>query len=192
VRVHPTVRTPRQVRAALAGGDFFVEDAVRQGVTLFGEEEDEPAADAGDAADATNREPSWEAWVAKADEDCRAARYLVSAPDPFLDLACFNAQQCVEKYLKALLERRGVRFGRTHDLSELADAATSDVPELAALKAELEWLTNYAVVVRYPGLSAGTEDAERALAIAGEVRRMVGEALGLGDDRPATEDAAAR
>lgn len=178
VRLHPTVRTPRQVRAALAGGDFFVEDAVRQGVTLFGDDEDEAAEEAGDAAATARKEPSWEEWVVKAEGDDRAAARM-AAPPAEPDLVCFLSQQGAEKWLKALLQQHGIRFGRTHDLAELADAATSILPGLAAREDDLKWLTDYAVGVRYPGLTAGTEDAERALAIAGEVRRLAREALGL-------------
>ena len=60
-------------------------------------------------------------WVSKAEGDfatvereCRARR------NPNYDGACFHAQQCAEKYLKALLTYHAIDFPRTHDLTELA------------------------------------------------------------------------
>jgi HEPN domain-containing protein len=43
------------------------------------------------------------------------------APDPVWDGICFHAQQCAEKYLKALLEGQIIVFRKTHDLVELLD-----------------------------------------------------------------------
>ena len=36
-------------------------------------------------------------------------------------VACFHAQQCAEKYLKAILISRQVAFSKTHDLLLLND-----------------------------------------------------------------------
>ena len=43
------------------------------------------------------------AWTAKADEDQRAARHLLTVSPPLLDVVGFHVQQAVEKRLKALL-----------------------------------------------------------------------------------------
>lgn len=48
-------------------------------------------------------------WVKKAEVDFRAANKLLEDPDS-AEAVCFHAQQCAEKYLKALLEVRGVPF----------------------------------------------------------------------------------
>lgn len=43
-------------------------------------------------------------WLAKADNDLKAAAYtLTLGKDCPTDTVCFHAQQCVEKYIKALL-----------------------------------------------------------------------------------------
>ena len=42
-------------------------------------------------------------WVAKAENDLKSAVYLLKMKDCPVENVCFNAQQCVEKYLKALL-----------------------------------------------------------------------------------------
>lgn len=59
-------------------------------------------------------------WIRRAENDLRNAEHtLTLVHDCPFDTVCFHAQQCAEKYLKALLLARGVRFPRTHDLLEL-------------------------------------------------------------------------
>lgn len=61
-------------------------------------------------------------WVPKAEGDfailereCRARK------NPSYDGACFHAQQCAEKYLKARLCEADISFGKTHDLAAVLD-----------------------------------------------------------------------
>lgn len=35
------------------------------------------------------------------------------------DVVCFHAEQCVEKYLKALLTLKAIDFPKTHNIAEL-------------------------------------------------------------------------
>lgn len=66
------------------------------------------------------------------------------------DTVCFHAQQCVEKYLKALLVLHQIEFPRTHHISTLLNLLPAHVrPSLTA--DEQERLTDYAVSTRYPG-----------------------------------------
>lgn len=59
-------------------------------------------------------------WVQKAEGDYVAAwREYRARKAPNYDAACFHAQQCVEKYLKAVLQEAGVYFTKTHDLEAL-------------------------------------------------------------------------
>jgi HEPN domain-containing protein len=115
------------------------------------------------------------AWILKAEHDLRTAeRTFTPEGDCPFDMVCFHAQQCAEKYLKALLVFHGLEVPRTHDLTEILPllsagvAATLDVDELAELNP-------YAVGVRYPGLGPepGREEAKRALEIARRVRAEV-------------------
>lgn len=54
-------------------------------------------------------------WVDKAEGDATVAERELAAPNPVSDAVCFHAQQCVEKYLKGVLEERGSpRRGRTN------------------------------------------------------------------------------
>ena len=111
-------------------------------------------------------------WAEKAEHDLRNAEHTLALEEdcPF-DTICFHAQQCVEKYLKALLTRREIEFARTHDLTELfallPEDARSAIPPTG-----LAELNPYAVETRYPGdwEPVTREDAVRAVAIAREVR----------------------
>ena len=59
-------------------------------------------------------------WIAKAEGDWNSAQREYRARQrPNYDAACFHAQQCAEKYLKARLEEAVIAFGRTHDLISL-------------------------------------------------------------------------
>ena len=64
-------------------------------------------------------------WVEKAEHDLRNAEYVLGlAEDCPTDTVCFHCQQCVEKYLKALLIHHGIDFPRTHDLVVLLNLAS--------------------------------------------------------------------
>lgn len=59
-------------------------------------------------------------WVAKAENDLKNAAYTLGmGEDCPTDTICFHAQQCIEKYIKALLVLRGIDFPKTHDLREI-------------------------------------------------------------------------
>jgi len=61
-------------------------------------------------------------WVAKADGDyCTARREAAASPEPNFDAACFHAQQCAEKFVKARLVEADAAFPKIHDLSVLLD-----------------------------------------------------------------------
>ncbi|MEK7711382.1 MAG: HEPN domain-containing protein [Planctomycetota bacterium] len=99
--------------------------------------------------------PTTSEWVEKAEGDFRsAAREMRARKAPNYDLACFCAEQCAEKYLKALLHERGRRAPRTHDLTRLLEFLVADISELELIRPMLEALTAFAVEFRYPGASA--------------------------------------
>jgi len=60
-------------------------------------------------------------WVVKAEHDLATAQeaFRIEEDRPY-DTIAYLAQQCAEKYLKALLVSRGIDFPRTHDLTVLA------------------------------------------------------------------------
>jgi HEPN domain-containing protein len=57
-------------------------------------------------------------WIDKAEADfISAGREYRARKQPNFDAACFFAQQCIEKYVKARLVQADRDFPRTHDLS---------------------------------------------------------------------------
>jgi len=114
-------------------------------------------------------------WVEKAENDLFAAAGLLKLGQKrSLDVACFHAQQCVEKYLKGLLVWRGKPFPRTHDLTALVELLPpADRPDLSA--DEQDRLTRYATITRYPGDydPLRLSEARNALKIARRIRRQV-------------------
>ena len=117
-------------------------------------------------------------WAAKAENDLRAAIYLLEPrPAQPTDAVCFHAQQCAEKYLKALLVLRGIDFPKTHDLEKLCALLPAALrPHLTA--EEQRRLTGYAIAARYPGSGEiPFIEAKRSVAIARRVRREIRRAL---------------
>jgi HEPN domain-containing protein len=124
------------------------------------------------------------AWVEKAEGDLLIARQSLAAAEPVFDGICFHAQQCVEKYLKAALQEYGIRSAATHDLSLLQALVDTHAPGLDEFTADLQWLTTYAMEIRYPGVSANAGEADRALRIAIAAREVLRGALGIPDEEP--------
>jgi HEPN domain-containing protein len=102
-------------------------------------------------------------WVKKAEAGARTAEREAQATDgPNWDAVCFHAQQAVEKYLKAILQQRGISFPRTHDLVILLQLLEGRQRE-SPFRDDAELLTTYAVEFRYPGESASADAANRAI-----------------------------
>ncbi len=59
-------------------------------------------------------------WVLKAEGDYLSAlREYRARKNPNYDAAGFHAQQAIEKYLKAMLQLKNIRFDKIHDLLAL-------------------------------------------------------------------------
>ncbi len=118
-------------------------------------------------------------WIDKAESDFVAISRLKEKPEGIYDIICFHAQQCVEKYLKAILQENGVVFEKTHDLWHLAKKCISFLPEINDFKSGLIKLTEYAVETRYPGVEATKDESEEAYAVCKQVRRIIRKYFGL-------------
>jgi len=113
--------------------------------------------------------------VQKAEEDLVLAEHGLALREncPY-DLICYHAQQCAEKYLKALLAWQALRVPRTHDLRFLVRQMPADLK----LDIELDHvitLNRYSIETRYPESWDDIErpEAERAIALARTVRDAV-------------------
>ena len=119
-------------------------------------------------------------WIEKAEGDWTSAQREYRARQrPNYDAACFHAQQCAEKYLKARLEEAGIAFSRTHNLTSLLTLALAVEPTWTVLQPYLTALNIYAVAFRYPGSSATKGNAANALKAGRYVRRMVRQSFDL-------------
>jgi len=68
-------------------------------------------------------------WVEKAEGDLHVAgRELRTRKMPNYDAVCFHAQQCAEKYLKAILQEYDQRIPKIHHLAELLTLVTKVDP----------------------------------------------------------------
>lgn len=120
------------------------------------------------------------AWVAKAEEDWRLARASIRLFRKISAYgACFHAQQCAEKYLKALLVAQGARFSKVHDLRRLQEECEAAGVIVAVNVNQLDLLTHYAVQVRYPGDDPSANEAREAVKIARAVRKFSRKYLGV-------------
>jgi len=119
-------------------------------------------------------------WVAKAEGDWDSAQREYRARHrPNYDAACFHAQQCAEKYLKARLEEAAIAFGRTHSLISLLILVLPVEPTWTVLQPHLTALNIYAAAFRYPGSSATRSNAANALKDGRAVRCIVRQSFGL-------------
>jgi len=126
-------------------------------------------------------------WIDKAEGDYHAAGLLLRArKHPNYDASCFHAQQCAEKYMKAVLCEAGKRVDRTHKLDELLDQLILVHPIWDALRESATRLTVYAVHFRYPHSSADKVMAKEALRACEFIRLPLREHLGL-TSQPRTE-----
>lgn len=112
-------------------------------------------------------------WVAKAENDLKAADLILSGPGCPTDAVCFHAQQAVEKYLKALLVMRGIPFPKTHHIRTLVKLLPPDV-KVELSDDEQDQLTEFATGARYPGWGEiSLADSRWAIAVARRLRRDV-------------------
>lgn len=119
-------------------------------------------------------------WVDKAETDFAVMeREARVRKNPAPDVVCFHAQQCVEKYLKARLCHAGEEAGRLHDLVALLERVLELEPLWEAFRADLAYLSDFAVAYRYPGESSTREQARDAVKRCRRFRLVVRQALGM-------------
>jgi len=129
-------------------------------------------------------------WIGKAEEDFRNAEYVLTLGDDCpVSTVCFHSQQCVEKYLKALLICHSLPVPKSHDLIELIHRIPlTDRPNVR--EESLAILNRYAVETRYPGDwdIISRHEAEDAFGIARRVRETVGPQLTAAMEQGSAED----
>lgn len=171
------VRTPDEVQRAFDRKEFFIPHILVEGRVLY---------NGGGTWEVNDEEPQSGAlppdiaeWLKIAEEDLKVARSLLRYRTPPTRIACFHAQQCIEKYLKAVLIAYGGYVIKTHNLQDLFQACVAEGASLTLDTVELKTLSDYAVQARYPGNEPTVEKAQEAVRIAGKVRRVLRKALNL-------------
>jgi HEPN domain-containing protein len=123
-------------------------------------------------------------WIEKADADFEtASREVRVRKKPNYDAVCFHSQQCVEKYLKAILQERNISFRKTHNLTALLDLLLPTEPAWELMRPHLERLNVFSVQVRYPGESADKSIAREAISLSRKARSRARVSLGLADEK---------
>lgn len=121
----------------------------------------------------------YERWSRQASLDLEDAEY--NARGGRHHLACFLAQQAVEKALKAYLYLQGHRVVWGHSAAELVKDAAEGDPEFSTLKDRAALLDRFYIPTRYPnGLPGGipsesfmAKDSEEAMLAAREIISFV-------------------
>ncbi len=110
-------------------------------------------------------------WLRRARSNLVRSRLLAGQPEGLYEDLCFDAQQAVEKALKAVLVQRGVGVPKTHALAELLTRVENSGIEVPAEIQEATLLTPYAVEARYPGIweEVTLADHEEAVRVAERV-----------------------
>ena len=109
-------------------------------------------------------------WMLRAFSNLNIAKSQQSGV--FLEDLCFNAQQAVEKAIKAVLIKYDIDFPYTHNIAELLTLLQKSGHELNEFLTQSAGLTLYAVSTRYPYVSSSPveqEEYEQAVMIAEKV-----------------------
>jgi HEPN domain-containing protein len=119
------------------------------------------------------------AWLKKARNDLLTGERALVGQPPVADTACFHAQQAVEKALKAVLVHREIDPPRTHQIGLLLKRCGRMDQSLMDMADQLQWLTSFAVDVRYAdvGDEPTVEQAKRALSLASRAVEIISRAL---------------
>ena len=118
-------------------------------------------------------------WVQKAEEDMKTAAHTLKLGDECpAGTVCFHAQQCVEKYVKAILALHSIAFPKTHNIETLLELVPLGLGVSLTVD-EQRRLTLYATVTRYPGdytpvtLAQAREAVKMARRVRKEIRQLL-------------------
>ncbi len=114
-----------------------------------------------------------EEWIVKAEKDYLVATRELKAEPLAEEAVCFHAQQCIEKYMKAILQENEVEFEKIHDLNVLLGQCVDFLPELENFRDEIVKLSTYAVDVRYPGSDVSEEEVGECAEIMEKTRKVI-------------------
>jgi HEPN domain-containing protein len=118
----------------------------------------------------------------KATEDATAVREFSANHEIADSIIGFHAQQAAEKWLKAVIVARHLKYERTHEIGRLLEVLKNDGCELPPASDQLDELTQYAVPLRYDQiLDAESLDREATVTLVEEVGNWANAQLRPGD-----------
>ena len=121
-------------------------------------------------------------WVEKAEADLATAKHLLRVrKSPNYDAVCGFAQQCAEKYMKAVLIEEGRDFKYRHDLAYLLSILIKVNHLWEFLHLAAQFLSDNGVRFRYPGNSADKQLARDAVQAAVLIRERMREHLRISE-----------
>ena len=97
-------------------------------------------------------DPQVRAWLKTVDEDLRAIRACLGAPEPAIAAAAFHCQQAAEKLVKTLIAAAGGDPPRIHDIEALIERLPPEHPLQPRLRPFMH-LSALLHTTRYPGPS---------------------------------------
>jgi HEPN domain-containing protein len=119
-------------------------------------------------------EKDFEEWLRHAEDDYETARTMARRRKRHVpQVVGFHCQQCIEKYLKAVLVFHRRPFPKTHDLVDLLKRCLPFVPVFEIYRRDFGWISGFGVQFRYPGEEPTMEEAKAALAVAKKVREYL-------------------
>lgn len=164
------VRSPEVLAYRITYNDWFLREITEKGEVLY--ESDGFYLIPLDKK-MTELNPLTLEWIEFAEGDYTVTIENKQGDNPVFHLICFLSQQCVEKYLKALLQENNIPFRRTHDLNELLNLILQIYPSWSGWKAIQPALTKHAVGTRYPSDIPTETDAEKAMEVCSMVREAI-------------------
>lgn len=90
-------------------------------------------------------------WLKRAKSNLARAKVGRISEDILYEDLCFDAQQAVEKALKALCIIHGIKFSKVHDIAYLMELLEKGNIKIPKRLQRAKILTDYAVETRYPG-----------------------------------------
>ncbi len=100
-----------------------------------------------------------EDWLQRAQSSLEIAKYPMESASVFADDLCYQAQQAVEKALKAVFVKRNWKLRYTHDIRELIVGLRHQGLSVPKEIDGAARLTKYAVEARYPNfIELATKD----------------------------------